>query len=80
MLGLRLLGMLLKDQQNMLIQEQVLLGKITVPVFAWLQIFTIHPGNHHTLPEGLPEQSNPTRGVIIKQLKHIHPSLYRERT
>lgn len=44
-----------------------------------LQIFfTIHPGHHHTLPEGLPKQSNPTRWVIVKQLEHIHPSLYRE--
>lgn len=41
--------------------------------------FTIDPGHHHTLPEGLPEQSNPTRRVIIKQLKHIHASLYKER-
>lgn len=36
---------------------------------------TIDPRNHHTLPESLPQQSDATGRVVVKQLEDIHPSL-----
>lgn len=36
---------------------------------------TIDPCDHHTLPEGLPQQSDATGRVVVKQLEDIHPSL-----
>lgn len=36
---------------------------------------TIDPCDHYTLPESLPQQSDATGRVVVKQLEDIHPSL-----
>lgn len=36
---------------------------------------TVHPGDDHALPEGLPQQRDPAGRVVVKQLEHVHAAL-----